>query len=717
MNSLPIRLPVFLFRSQLARQLPLTVLLSLLSVGCTTHHSDTAAGEPVGVSDNTVDHTDVLDFSIREGQIYNRFFRQGPVSAHTVLTSGDEPRLVVAFPAGNSGVSLWFKQLESEVYWSDIDKIRGIRQSNRNGEPLYGVETEIRVDAAKLTVGEAVLGSVRVIRNYLHNRELSDSTKSEVSVDDRTAIWYRDRLDGRGGYELSVEVLEGSLAGGQSNAPVVFEAPADGNLRLRVVALSGDKPLTPIAMDDLLTSDAAEIPLARQVLAFLSYEEKLLAGSWRFCTYFGRDTLMSIRLMMPALTSTTIEAGLGSVLARLNAEGEVAHEEDIGEFAVLRRGGKGAEANDAPLYDYHMVDDDYMLAPIAAHYLLDNTAGRKRAASFLQKRMANGQTHGEALASNLRFVLASAQPFAREPTVDRLIKLKVGSPAGNWRDSREGLGYGRIPYDVNAVWVPAALEAIASLHESRLLAEYVPADAGFEKAAKLAELWTTKAPLLFEVSLPADEARQRLTEFAESIGVTDQEALSSLHDEMAEGDTKLTFNAVSLDGRGNPIPVLNSDDGFALLFGNLSHPRLERIVATLFGAFPAGLLTPVGLVVANPAYASSEQRQIFTSNHYHGATVWSWHQALLAAGLERQLERTDLPAGTRQRLIDAQARLWQVITSTRALQNSELWSWSLTEGVYRLEPFGQRSDDETESNAAQLWSTVFLGISVPQSAE
>jgi hypothetical protein len=678
---------------------------------------DTATGEPVGTAANTGNVTDVLDFSIREGQVYNRFFRQGPVAAHIVLTSGTRPRLIVAFPPGNSGVSLWFKPLESEAYWSGIEKIRGLRQSNRDGEPLHGIATEIIVDTAELTVDEAVLSNVRVIRNYLHNREPSDSTRSEVSVGDRTATWYRDRLDGRGGYKLSVEVLEGSLAGGQANAPVVFKATADGELRLRVVALSGDKPLTPIEMDELLTADAADMPLARRVLAFLSYEEKLLAGSWRFCTYFGRDTLMSIRLMMPALTSTTIEAGLGSVLARLNAEGEVAHEEDIGEFAVLRRGSKGPEASDEPLYDYHMVDDDYMLAPIAAHYLLDHAAGRERAATFLQKSMANGQTHGEALISNLRFVLASAQPFAREPTVDRLIKLKVGSPAGNWRDSREGLGYGRIPYDVNAVWVPAALVAIARLHESRLLAEYVPADAGFEGAAKLAEAWTNKAPLLFEVSLSADEARQRLAEFAESIGVTDQKALSSLQDELAEGDTQLTFNAVSLDAQGNPIPVLNSDDGFALLFGNLSPPRLERIVAALFRPFPAGLLTPVGLVVANPAYASSEQRQIFTSNHYHGVTVWSWHQALLAAGLERQLARSDLPARTRQRLTDAQARLWQVINSTRALQNSELWSWSLNEGVYRLEPFGQRSDDETESNAAQLWSTVFLGIPNPQSPE
>jgi hypothetical protein len=124
-------------------------------------------------------------------------------------------------------------------------------------------------------------------------------------------------------------------------------------------------------------------------------------------------------------------------------------------------------------------------------------------------------------------------------------------------------------------------------------------------------------------------------------------------------------------------------------------------------------LTPVGLVVANPVYASEELRQLFTYNHYHGTVVWSWQQALLAAGLERQLRRTDLPATTRQQLVNAQTRLWQVISDTNAVKNSELWSWSFAHGDYRMEPFGQRSADKTESNAAQLWSTVYLAISAP----
>ena len=438
-----------------------------------------------------------------------------------------------------------------------------------------------------------------------------------------------------------------------------------------------------------------------------------VAGSWRFCTYFGRDTLLSLRLLMPVLTPTTIEAGIGSVLARLNPDGEVAHEENIGEFAVLQRGGVGDGASDEPLYDYHMVDDDFMLAPIVAHYLLYQTADRKRAAAFLQEETAHGQTHGQALVSNLRFVLASAQPFAREPTADNLIKLKDGLPAGNWRDSREGLGNGRIAYDINAVFVPAALMAIARLHDSGLLDDYASTEAGFSQAAALAELWANRAPSLFKVRMPYDQARQHLADYAAQIGVPDREALASLENEAAPGEAALTFNAVALDAQGQAIPILNSDDGLALLFKNPSPAELERVAATLLRPFPAGLLTPVGLVVANPAYASNDLRQLFTSNHYHGATVWSWQQALLAAGLKRQLERSDLPAVTRQQLISAQTRLWQVISSTSALKNSELWSWSFMDGGYRLQPFGQRSSDETESNAAQLWSTVYLAIAPP----
>ena len=54
-----------------------------------------------------------------------------------------------------------------------------------------------------------------------------------------------------------------------------------------------------------------------------------------------------------------------------------------------------------------------------------------------------------------------------------MIALKPGSDAGQWRDSNDGLGGGRFPYDVNAVFVPAALEAAGRFLDSGLLDSYL----------------------------------------------------------------------------------------------------------------------------------------------------------------------------------------------------------------------------------------------------
>ena len=207
------------------------------------------------------------------------------------------------------------------------------------------------------------------------------------------------------------------------------------------------------------------------MLAYLSFHEKLLAGSWRFDTYFGRDTLMSLRLLSPVLKAPAMEAGLGSVLQRLNGAGEVAHEEDIGEFAILQRMRAGLPASDTPILDYKMVDDDFMLAPVAADYLLETSEGRVRAAAFLARR--NGVRRVPRQRARAEFSLRRRLPRRRlRESHDwrRLVALKPGQNVGNWRDSEEGLGGGRYPYDVNAVFVPAALDAIARLQSSGLLA-------------------------------------------------------------------------------------------------------------------------------------------------------------------------------------------------------------------------------------------------------
>jgi hypothetical protein len=179
----------------------------------------------------------------------------------------------------------------------------------------------------------------------------------------------------------------------------------------------------------------------------------------------------------------------------------------------------------------------------------------------------------------------------------------------------------------------------------------------------------------------------------------------------------VAFHALSLDEQGVPIPILHSDEGFRLLLTEPAPDELTRCVAAIMRPFPAGLMTDVGLLVANPALASADLRRDFTQFAYHGTVVWSWQQALLAAGLQRQLRRADLPAAVHTLLVHARKHLWTVIERSRALRTSELWSWSYADGHYRVEPFGRSNADADESNAAQLWSTVYLGITSGTSPE
>jgi hypothetical protein len=364
----------------------------------------------------------------------------------------------------------------------------------------------------------------------------------------------------------------------------------------------------------------------------------------------------------------------------------------------------GKPANDAPIFDYKMIDDDFMLPVVAARYLLDTPGGQARAADFLARRTAAGEAYGAALVRNLRFVVSAAEAFAKDANRHNLISLKTGETVGNWRDSEDGLGGGRFPYDVNGVFVPAALAAISKVHESGILHAYLDAQAekAIAEADAMAELWLREAPPLFDVTMTPQSARAEVSRYALRIGVLPSAAVAAVPDE------PLLFRAIALDGLGAPVPILSSDEAFALLFLDSPPAEVERIVAALMRPFPAGLMTDVGPVVANPAYAADELEPAFGRGRYHGTVIWSWQQAMLFAGVSRQLERGDLTPSARETLARAAATLKAALGAAHDVRGSELWSWSQLDGRYRVESFGQRQGDETESNAAQLWSTVYL---------
>ncbi len=648
-----------------------------------------------------------LAFDVTEGPNLNSFLREGPVAAHLLLRSGSDPRVLVAFPAGNSGVGLWFSHTAQPTHWALQGRPQPLITKDAHARPLYGMTAEAIVTGAPdLAVKQAVLSSVRVLRDYQALGTFPAEVAVQPTTDGSTLTWARDRLDGAAGYRLSIEVTHGSLQAGR------FTAAGDGKMALKITALSGEVPLTPLWGKHLLNNRAQADAAARNVLTFLSYKEKFLAGSWRFNTYFGRDTLMSVRLLMPVLAPDAVDAGLGAVLTRLSPQGEVAHEEDIGEFAILDHLRATGEKSDAPTFNYNMVDGTFMLAPVAAQWLLDDARGRAQAAAFLKRmdgRRDSSQAYGADLVSNFKFVLHAAERFAQDPHAHNLIALKPGFDAGEWRDSNDGLGGGRFPYDVNAVFVPAALEAAGRFFESRLLDSYLQAADRelFSHAKAMAATWRNLAGPLFDVSMPSATARRDISDYAAALKIPDRAALSSLD------DSAVSFPALALTADEKTIPVIHSDFGFELLFGRPASALLEQDVTALMRPFPAGLLTPVGVVVANPVYGSPAIQGKLTRSAYHGTVVWSWQQAVLAAGMRRQLQRTELPPPLKEHLRTAQSELWRAIDAAHSMRNSELWTWRFADGHFEIAPFGANAADADESNAAQLWSTVYLAIPAP----
>lgn len=646
-----------------------------------------------------------LAFEVREGLNLNSFLREGDVASHVVLRSGTQPRILVTFPAGNSSVGLWFEPLQRTAEWAQQGGLQPIREADEKGRPLRGVATDLSVMAPELRVRAAVLSSTRVLRDFQALNTAPPEVAAPMHTRGRTLSWARDRLDGAAGYRLSIEVTHGQLEQGR------IEAAADGRIGLHVVGLTGEPPLAPLTV---LNASAGQDVAARQTLEFLTYREKFLAGSWRFDTYFGRDTLLSLRMLMPVLTPAAVDAGLASVLTRLSAAGEVAHEEDIGERAVLDHMRLDGSRSAAPVFDYKMIDSNYLLAPVAVAWLLDDERGRASAAAFLAEPVGSeggrSGSRGAALLANLRLVLQSATPFAREPQKSHLISLKPGVAVGEWRDSEGGLGGGRYPYDVNAILVPAALDAAARLYDSGLLKPYLSATDRelFERAGQMAQQWTAQAPQLFDVSISHEAAAQAIETYARDQKIDPGPALASL------GAKPIQFHALALDGAGKPLPVMHSDEGFALLFAKPDAAHMELAVTSSLRPFPAGLLTGVGMVVSNPVFAPAALQAGFSRNAYHGTVVWSWQQALFAAGLERQLHRTDLTPELRSQLQQAQRLLWGVIAATQTQRNSELWSWNFTGGHYVVNAFGAEAADADESNAAQLWSTVYLAVRPPR---
>ena len=96
-----------------------------------------------------------LSFDVDEGLNLNSFLRDGPVAAHLLLRSGSDPRILIAFPAGNSGVGLWFSHSATPATWTLLGRPQPLIIKDERGRPLYGLTADARVTGVSELIDQA----------------------------------------------------------------------------------------------------------------------------------------------------------------------------------------------------------------------------------------------------------------------------------------------------------------------------------------------------------------------------------------------------------------------------------------------------------------------------------------------------------------------------------------------------------------------------------
>jgi hypothetical protein len=250
-----------------------------------------------------------------------------------------------------------------------------------------------------------------------------------------------------------------------------------------------------------------------------------------------------------------------------------------------------------------------------------------------------------------------------------------------------------------------------------------------------AQVWEENTLQFFETNITASTARSRLQNFANTAtfynGPADTSALPS--------SGNVTSYSIALNGYNNlsSVNVQHSDTGFRLFFVNASASTPEAAAQetrfmnatadSLIRSFPAGLMTPQSMIVANPALSGSNVLIAnFTNAAYHGCVIWSFQLSMMAKGLERQLARCGATASApawcsdssvHNNVLLAYNTLWDSIEANSAQLQGEVWSWTYSNstGNFTTTPLGVLPPPPgvgagTESDIRQLWSLTFLAV-------
>jgi hypothetical protein len=591
----------------------------------------------------------------------------------------------------------------------------------------------------------------------------------------------RPSLDGRNRLvlELRVNPRTTSVRAGKRTVSF-FSAKSPVQFSVRVTTDAA--PLTPLSRGEIFNREFLDFlssaggardsaasgrhrRLDRQVrgVELLSSKEKLMAGLPNFATYFGRDMMMTALMMGPIWSPGMAEHVIASVLRKLGPRGDVSHEEALGGqairenavvydsllteyFRAARRGLR--QAGDSTLgrareilrdlqktrENYHMIDDEFQLPVLEARYLADPAVSRERKRAFLLEKADTGASRLVLMLREMALVVTKTRDYTQRPVATNLVGFpKLDAThwrSSSWRDSNAGYAGGRFAMDINAIWAPNALEAIAAILASlptlgftpraldsiapeigrTPLGEYLRDSTSLRRAI---DVWR-RARQHFEVTLQPGEIRQQTgAKLARLPPAERRHWLKVMADQAAVRDS-LTFLVLSLDAGGRPIPVVNTDPATELFLDGAGEPeRVLRDVAAFMRPYPVGLFVEgLGPLVANDAYSPPHIWDRFRADPYHGPrVVWGREVNLFFLGLANQISGA-LDANGRSKnpalspyvkgLDDALRHMLDAVHAS-GLQHNELWSYQIKDGRFQPIRYGTSSD-------VQLWNTTNLVV-------
>ena len=598
-------------------------------------------------------------------------------------------------------------------------------------------------------------------------------------------------LDGRDTLVMEIRTDPSRVAASLAGDSLSLEARAGSVIPFRVRVITTGRALHPLSREQMFNSRfhafmrAAEAPramgpaslrarrLERQVrgLELLSSREKLMAGLPTYATYFGRDMLMTALMMQPVWKDQMSEFVIASVLRKLSPDGQVSHEEALGGQAVreasseysgivdsavvARRAGDVTRA-DALLArarvvlrelrrvreNYHMIDADFQFPIVVARWLGDNRISAARKLAFLLDSADSGEPRVRRLVRQLALVTRLSAPYANVPETGNLVSFAPRDSgrwaSQSWRDSNVGYAGGRFAMDVNAIWVPHALESVqvivSALRGIGLNPEPIASGAGnaasmdvllsyVRQPATLSRAVTTwaGADRHFVVHLSPAEVGARIRARLAAMNEDERGHWNSVLARTGADRDSLAFLALSLDADGHPIPVANSDPSTRLFLGDVgaqsqavterTRGEVRRDVGLFTRAYPVGLLVDsVGPVVANDAYAGASTWRDFERDRYHGPrVVWGRENNLFLLGAMHRIDEARTPAAHRDPanadyVRDLRAAVDKVLAAVQASGfHSELWSYEVRGGRVTPVRYGSGSD-------VQLWSTTDLVV-------